>query len=141
MVTGKPATDTPRYDPLEPAQAADPYPRYEELRALAPVSETMAGFVFFARHADCAAALRDAGTFSSALGMRIHGQQLDDEDQAINEMDAPRHTKVRRLLIAAFSPASVSAVEPSVVALARRLVDDVAPSGYADLVPALTVPI
>ncbi len=140
-MTGRPATDAPRFDPLEPGQAADPYPRYAELRAVAPVSDTMADFVFLARHGDCAAALRDAGTFSSALGMRIHGQQLDDEDQAINEMDAPRHTKVRRLLIAAFSPASVNALEPSVVELARRLVDEVAPSGRADLVPALTVPL
>ena len=73
--------------------------------------------------------------------MRIHGQQLDEQDQTINEIDAPRHTKIRRLLISAFSPASVNAIEPSVVALARELVDAVAGDGSADLVPALTVPL
>jgi cytochrome P450 len=129
------------YDPLEPGQAADPYPRYGELRARAPVSETMAGFRFIARHADASTALRDASTFSSALGMRIHGQRLDDEDQAINEIDAPRHTKIRRLLISAFSPATVNAAEPSVVALARQLVDALAPRGAVDLVEAFTVPL
>ena len=76
------------------------------------------------------------------VGIRRRGVPLAERIGAkINEMDAPRHTKVRRLLITAFSPASVKAVEPSVVALARRLVDDIAPSGHADLVPALTVPL
>lgn len=133
--------EVPRYDPLEPAQAADPYPRYAELRARAPVSETMAGFRFVARHADASAALRDTSTFSSALGMRIHGQRLDDEDQTINELDGPRHTKIRRLLVAAFSPATVREAEPAVVELAQELLDGLAGLTEADLVEQFTVPL
>jgi len=135
------ATGAPRFDPMEPVQAADPYERYAELRKACPVSETMSVFAFVARHADCTRVLRDAATFSSALGMRVHGQELDEADQAINEMDAPRHTKIRRLLVSAFSPASVNAVEPSVVELARSLVDAFAPQGEAELVESLTVPL
>ncbi len=135
------ATDAVRYDPMEPAQAADPYPRYAALRRECPVSETMSVFAFLARHDDCTRVLRDASTFSSALGMRIHGQELDEADQTINEIDAPRHTKIRRLLVSAFSPASVDAIEPSVVELAGRLVDGFAALGGVDLVEALTVPL
>lgn len=130
-----------RYDPLEPGQAADPYPRYAELRAHAPVSESIAGFRFIARHADATTALRDAATFSSALGMRIHGQRLDDEDQTINELDGPRHTKIRRLLIAAFSPITVREAEPAVAALAREILDELAGIERTDLVERFTVPL
>lgn len=135
------ATEAARYDPLEPGQAADPYPRYAELREHAPVSESLPGFVFLARHGDAAAALRDASTYSSALGMRIHGQVLDPQDIAINEMDTPRHTRIRRVLIGAFSPAAVAALEPDVVALTRAMVDAIAPRGEVDLVETVTVPI
>lgn len=133
--------DVQRYDPLDPAQAADPYPIYAGLRAHCPVSETLGSFRFIARHADVTAALRDAATFSSALGMRIHGQELDPEDQAINELDGPRHTKIRRLLISAFSPATVQAAEPAVQELAGALVDEFEGAGAVDLVEAFTVPL
>jgi cytochrome P450 len=129
------------FDPTDAAQAADPYARYAALRREKPVSASMASFLFLARHGDCAAAFRDPKTFSSALGMRVHGQRLDPAEQHINEIDPPRHTKLRRLLVAAFSPASVNAIEPVVVALARELVDDFAADGKADLVSALTVPL
>ena len=140
-MTDTAATDALRYDPLDPAQAADPYLRYAALRSRCPVSETMSVFAFVARHDACTRALRDASTFSSALGMRIHGQELDPADQTINEIDAPRHTEIRRLLVSAFSPASVNAMEPSVVELAGRLVDGFVTVGHADLVETLSVPL
>jgi cytochrome P450 len=129
------------FDPTDAQQAADPYDRYAQLRRDHPVSESLGTFLFLARHADCVAAFRDPRTFSSALGMRVHGQVLDDAEQHINEIDPPRHTKLRRLMISAFSPASVHEVEPDVVALTRELVDEFAADGKADLVPALTVPL
>jgi cytochrome P450 len=129
------------FDPTDAAQGADPYERYAALRRDQPVSESMAGFLFLARHDDCSAAFRDARTFSSALGMRVHGQRLDPAEQHINEIDPPRHTKLRRLLVAAFSPATVHAIEPAVVELARDLVDEFAADGKADLVSSLSVPL
>jgi len=101
----------------------------------------MASFLFLARHEDCSAAFRDPKTFSSALGMRVHGQRLDPAEQHINEIDPPRHTKLRRLMISAFSPATVAQTEPLVVDLARELVDGFAADGKADLVTELTVPL
>lgn len=129
------------FDPSDGALMDDPYERYAELRATCPVAPSLEPFEFVSRHADVAEALRDHKTFSVALGMRIHGQELADEEQSINEVDPPRHSRLRRLMISVFSPAAVTEVEPFVASLAERLLDDMVPAGSGDLVSGFNVPL
>src|SRR5207245_7447277 len=56
-------------------------------------------------------------------------------------MDAPRHTKLRKLVSAGFTPRTLKQVEESVRAQARRIVDAVAPKGACDFVEEVAAPL
>lgn len=128
-------------DPADSELMDDPYERYAALRAECPVAPSLDPFRFVSRHADVAEALRDHRTFSVALGMRVHGQELADEELSINEIDPPRHSRLRRLMISVFSPAAVAEVEPFVAKLAAELLDGILVDGAADLVEAFNIPL
>ncbi|WP_293004140.1 hypothetical protein [Mycobacterium sp.] len=49
-------------------------------------------------------------------------------------MGPPRHTKVRRLLAAAFTPKQIALIGAQIRGNATRVVDDLAPRGEADFV-------
>src|SRR2546430_13646029 len=49
-------------------------------------------------------------------------------------MDAPRHTKLRKLVSAGFTPRTINQVEETVRVQARRIVDAVAAKGACDFV-------
>src|SRR5688500_16500291 len=59
------------------------------------------------------AAGRDADTFSSALGSRPEAGPMP----WMIDMDAPEHSKRRRLVSGGFTPARVRAMEPRLVAI------------------------
>ena len=63
--------------------------------------------------------------FSSRFGIRL--EDMDEEEtesrRTLMEMDAPEHTKLRRLVSRPFSPKSVAAYEDSVRAIAVELLD------------------
>ncbi|MFF9479878.1 cytochrome P450 [Streptomyces sp. NPDC014733] len=54
-------------------------------------------------------------------------------DANLLNMDPPDHTRVRRLVVRAFTPGRVEALRPSVRRLADELLDAVEPAGRADL--------
>ena len=49
-------------------------------------------------------------------------------------MDAPRHTKLRGLVSAAFTPRQVARIEEGIRENARRVVEEAAPTGGGDFV-------
>src|SRR5207245_11803074 len=53
---------------------------------------------------------------------------------AMINMAARRHTKLRRLVSAGFTPRTINQVEQSVQTQARRIVDAVAPKGGCDFI-------
>ena len=88
------------------------------------------GFWLVLRHAECMQVLKDARTFSSHLG----GTQLRDpatpEDlsyirQMMLNMDPPEHTRLRRLLINAFTSKAVTKLEEKIGEHARDILDRV----------------
>jgi len=78
----------------------------------------------------------DAETFVSGRGVNIPDQtpELNEFFGSMINMDAPRHTKLRKLVSAGFTPRTISRVEQAVRAQARRIVDAVAPKGACDFV-------
>jgi cytochrome P450 len=69
------------------------------------------------------------------------GSNIPDLPEEVNElfgsminMDAPKHTKLRKLVNHGFTPRSVAKVEHYVRDCARRIVDHVAPMGACDFV-------
>ncbi|MGW1868902.1 cytochrome P450 [Streptomyces mauvecolor] len=149
------AADTPDvFDPRLYA-AGPPHPAYRELRDHHPVAwqeepEVLGwpagpGFWAVTRHADVVRVLKDAGTFSSALG----ATQIRDPDPAdlpfIRRMmlnqDPPQHGRLRRLVSRAFTPGRIDRFEALARERARTLLAgarDGAEDGVADLVADVT---
>jgi len=94
------------------------------------------GFWAVTRYADVVRASMDAESFVSGHGVSIPDQtpELNEFFGSMINMDAPRHTKLRKLVSAGFTPRTIKQVEESVRAQARRIVDAVAPKGACDFV-------
>lgn len=60
--------------------------------------------------------------------------ELLEATQSFLAMDAPRHTKLRGLVSAAFTPRQVARIEDGIRANARRIVSEAAPTGGGDFV-------
>jgi cytochrome P450 len=94
------------------------------------------GFWSLVRYDDVVRASRDSDCFISGRGSNIGDlpvELLEFFGSMIN-MDAPRHTKLRKLVNRGFTPRMVAALEENVRAQARRIVADVAPAGACDFV-------
>src|SRR5215472_9844714 len=108
----------------------DPHAAFRRLRAEDPLHWYEAGRFWCAtRHADVCEISRRPRTFSSAHGTQLFQVPRSDgkvlnvfEGQApsIIQMDPPEHNRQRKLVIGAFTPRSIAALEPRVRALARE---------------------
>ena len=94
------------------------------------------GFWAVVRHEDVQRVSRESETFISGRGSNIGDlpvELLEFFGSMIN-MDAPRHTKLRKLVNRGFTPRMVAAIEASVRQQARHIVETVAPKGACDFV-------
>jgi cytochrome P450 len=130
------------------APRAARYAAYNRLRALpSPVhfeapdsivdSPDEQGYYALVRHADVAAASRNATAFSSGPG----ATNLIDLPAEFNEyfgsminMDDPRHTRLRRIVSRAFTPKMIKKFEEDVQRAAGVIVDDLLETGPCDFV-------
>jgi cytochrome P450 len=128
----------------------DPDAAFRRLRAEDPVHWYADGpFWCITRHADVAEISRRPRIFSSEHGTqifeiarRLSGEALPMEDApSIIRMDPPAHNRHRKLVIGAFSPRMVAAIEPRVRALARELVGAIQPGEPFDFVETVAVPL
>ncbi|HEV2981542.1 MAG TPA: cytochrome P450 [Solirubrobacteraceae bacterium] len=130
-----------------PAQERDSYFAY--LRREAPVSrheppedilglpdEGRMDYWAIVRHEDVRRISRDPATFCSSQGVQFGDvpQELLEATQSFLAMDAPRHTKLRGLVSAAFTPRQVARIEEGIARNARQIVEDAAPTGGGDFV-------
>jgi cytochrome P450 len=101
------------------------------------------GYWAVLRHADVMTVSRDPETYSSAKGFQIEDvpEEIVESAGSFLGMDHPRHTKLRRLVSAAFTPRRVRALEDKIAARARRLVDDLLEHGEGDFVEAVSMPM
>ena len=94
------------------------------------------GFWAITRYDDVVRVSRDSDTFSSGRGSNIGDlpvELLEFFGSMIN-MDAPRHTKLRKLVNRGFTPRVMASLEETVRTTARRVVETVAPKGACDFV-------
>ncbi|MET0151367.1 MAG: cytochrome P450 [Candidatus Binatia bacterium] len=96
------------------------------------------GFWAVTRYHDVEAVSRDPATYSSALGgiMIANGsaEELAGARSMMLYMDPPRHVRYRKLVRAAFTPASAEAVKPRIAELSVKIVDEVIERGECDFV-------
>jgi cytochrome P450 len=122
------ATD---FDHTDPQWVADPYPIWDELRARCPVAHTdrYGGTWMPVRHEDVAAVAYDTEHFTSrSVVVSEVRPGPDDLPAPIGQAppitsDPPFHALARRLLLPAFSPKPIEALEPFTRELCVELLD------------------
>ena len=122
------ATD---FDHTDPQWVADPYPIWDGLRARCPVahSERYGGTWLPVRHEDVAAVAYDTEHFTSRSVVVSEVRPGPDDLPAPIGLappitsDPPFHALARRLLLPAFSPKRIEALEPFTRALCVELLD------------------
>ena len=138
------------YRPSDPAFVADPYPVFARLRAEAPVAHDEAtGQWVVSRFADVNALLRDRRLGRTYLHVASHEEWGRPEppawqdpfwrlsrDQLIDK-EPPDHTRLRRLVLRAFTPRAVEAMRPRIEAVVADLVGRAAELGEFDLLADL----
>jgi len=88
------------------------------------------------RYEDVRRISREPQTFCSGQGTQFADAPPEflEASMSFLAMDAPRHTKLRGLVSAAFTPRQVARIEEGIRVNARRIVDEAAPSGGGDFV-------
>ena len=131
---------------MRPRWKADPYPLYAAVRERGLVRSRLGPWVT-ASHATASAVLRDRRFSSSPVHQRGYappayepGDPRADLPRDLLTLDPPDHTRIRKLVSAAFTPRAVAALEPRIRAEAARLLDAAGPGGF-DLVDALAFPL
>jgi cytochrome P450 len=131
------ATD---FDHTDPEWVADPYPIWDELRARCPVahSDRYGGTWLPVRHDDVAAVAYDTAHFTSRSVVVSEVRPGPDDLPAPIGLappitsDPPFHTVARRLLLPAFAPKPIEALEPFTRELCVELLDAIAGQPQVD---------
>jgi cholest-4-en-3-one 26-monooxygenase len=129
------------FDPGVYAQAM-PHESYDRLRRESPVffhpEPDGPGYWALLKYEDIVAVSSDNRLFSSWTGGTNIGDMPPDGLAIIRtimlNMDPPQHTKYRRLVSTGFTPRMISALEPHVREITRKIVDRVAARGECDFV-------
>jgi cytochrome P450 len=142
------------FAPWSPSFVADPYPAYEELRAagrahwFAPTSQWLVP-----HHDDVSALLRDrrlGRTYLHRFSHEEFGRQAPPPEHepftvlngnGLLDLEAPVHTRIRRLVAKAFTPRMVDDLAPTVRELAEGLVADLRADGGGDLLAQVAEPL
>jgi cytochrome P450 len=115
----------------------NPYPVYEQLRGRFPVlHEPRSDLWMLFDYEGVKRALQDHEAFSS-----IVAPPSAMTSQWLVFADPPRHTKLRALLMRAFTPRAVASLEPRILALSHALLDQRLPRGEMELAADFSVPL
>ena len=125
----------------------DPYPRYDRLRAIAPLIRAEDGALVVTRYADCATVVRD-GRLGHMPPDMLAFVGLPDwaEHPALRQFftsmlaqNPPDHTRLRRLVSSTFTARRVQALRPAIEAMVAGLLDGLA--GDTDFVERFAFPL
>ncbi len=142
------------FDPWDPAFIADPYPVLRELRERHPIlyDERTRQWIV-TRHEDVNRLLRDRRLGRSYLHVATHAEMGRPEPPDWHEpfttlngngmldREPPDHTRLRRLVLEAFTPRTVERLRPRVQAIVDGLIDALAGAGDVDLVAEYIEPL
>jgi cytochrome P450 len=136
------ATTQPLFNPLSPEFIRDPYPSYERLRNTDPMHITPFGAFLASRHAEASLVLRDKrfGKDFVDRTVRRYGPQVMEEPifrsmrHWMLQQDPPDHTRLRGLVVKAFTARRVEDMRPRIQAIVDETLDRIAPRGQMDLI-------
>lgn len=140
---------------LDPATLIRPNDYYRALRTVDPVHyDEKLGMYFVSRYDDLQTVVRDPETFSvgRAWNRTFANGYFEEFKQILIRdgggyfpdaimTDPPQHTRVRRLMQAAFTPRRIMQLQPAISKLASDLLDKLAVQGRADGVKDFASPL
>ncbi|MFF3250147.1 cytochrome P450 [Actinacidiphila glaucinigra] len=142
------------FDPWSPQFVADPYPAYARLRAEGRAHWFEPSGQWLIPHfADVSALLRDrrlGRTYLHRFNHEEFGRTAPPPEHepfttlngnGLLDLEAPDHTRIRRLVSKAFTPRTVERLTPTVQRLAGELVDRLVAQGGGDLVAMVAEPL
>ncbi|QKV93578.1 cytochrome P450 [Streptomyces sp. NA02950] len=148
------AAPLPAFDPWRPSFVADPYPVYAELRERGRAHWFEPSRQWLIPHYDDARALladrRLGRTYLHRFSHEEFGRTAPPpehepfhtlNDYGMLDLEAPDHTRIRRLVSKAFTPRTVEALVPTIERLANELVDSFIASGGGDLIASVAEPL
>lgn len=143
-----------RFAPHDVGFVADPYPVYETLRRDTPVRyDEATDHWLVARYEDVNRLLRDRRVGRTYLHRFTHEEMHRPDPPAwhapfwhlinagILDMEGTDHTRVRRLVSKAFTPAYVEGLRPRIERIVDDLVEPLAGAGEVDLLPTVAEPL
>ena len=137
--------------PFSLANTADPYPAYAQLRAQSPVhrmplpSGVPAWLV--TRYDDVRQALsdprlsKDETRRAQLAALRFPADVEAHINHHMLNADPPDHTRMRRLVSAAFTSRRVEELRPRIQEITDRLLNELAAAGQGDLIDAFAFPL
>jgi unspecific monooxygenase len=143
-----------RFAPHDVGFVADPYPAYEALRRDAPVLyDEATDHWLVARYEDVNRLLRDRRVGRTYLHRFTHAEMHRSDpptwhapfwdliNAGILDMEGTDHTRVRRLVSKAFTPAYAEGLRPRIERIVGDLVDPLTGAGEIDLLPTVAEPL
>jgi cytochrome P450 len=135
------ATTAPLFNPLSPDFIRDPYPHYARMRATDPLHRASESFVA-SRHAEVSLVLRDKrfGKDYVERTTRRYGPQIWEQPvfQSVRhwmlQQDPPDHTRLRGLVVKAFTARRVEDMRPRIQEIVDQTLDAIIPKGRMDLI-------
>ena len=141
--TTQTASAQPLFNPLSPDFIRDPYPSYDKLRTHAPVLHLPAlnGYLV-SRNADAALVLRDkrfGKDYVTRITRRFGPEALNEPvyramGRWMLTQDPPDHTRLRGLVVKAFTARRVEDMRPKIQAIVDDSIDRVIGQGRMDLI-------
>jgi len=136
------ATTDLLFNPLAPEFIRDPYPFYERLRTLDPIHLNSFGSFVASRHAEASSVLRDKrfGKDYVERTMRRYGPDIMKEpvfrsmSHWMLQQDPPDHTRLRGLVVKAFTARRVEDMRPRIQEIVDETLDRIIPNGHMDLI-------
>src|SRR2546427_6658244 len=143
------ASSAPLFNPLSPDFIRDPYPHYERMRTTDPVHLTPLGVYVCSRHAEASLVVRDKrfGKDYVERTIRRYGPKIMDEpvfrsmSHWMLQQDPPDHTRLRGLVVKAFTARRVEDMRPRIQEIVDATLDRAAPQGPMDLIADFSFPL
>jgi cytochrome P450 len=138
----QPAPSEPLFNPLSPDYIRDPYPHYDRLRTLDPMHLTSFGSFVASRHAEVSLVMRDKrfGKDFVERTQRRYGPRIMEEpvfrsmSHWMLQADPPDHTRLRGLVVKAFTARRVEDMRPRIQEIVDQALDAVIDRGHMDLI-------
>lgn len=136
------ANAEPLFNPLSPDYIRNPYPSYERLRNTDPMHLTAFGAFLASRHSEVSLVLRDKrfGKDFVDRSSRRYGPQIMDEpvfrsmQHWMLQQDPPDHTRLRGLVVKAFTARRVEDMRPRIQQIVDDTLDRIVDQGRMDLI-------